>query len=45
MNLGIKYCTISDADCANSDSSITVIRVGTTSTSTIWDQIFGRRIK
>ena len=46
MNLGIKYWTISDAGCTtNGDSSITAVRVGTTSTSTIWDQVFGRLIE
>ena len=46
MNLGIKYWTISDVGCATkSNSSTTAIRVGTTSTLTISDQIFGRRIK
>ena len=46
MNLGIKYWTISDAGCATkSDSSATAVKVGTTSTSTIWDQIFGRGIE
>ena len=46
MNLCIKYWTISDAGCpTKSDSSTTAVRVGTTSTSTIWDQIFGRCIE
>ena len=44
MNLGIKYWTISDTGCTTkSDSSNTTVRVGTTSTSPIWDQVFGRR--
>ena len=46
MNLGIKYWTISDAGCATKcDFSTTAVRAGTTSTSTIWNQIFGRRIE
>ena len=46
MNLSIKYWAIIDAGCAiKSDSSTTAVRVGTTSTSTIWDQIFGTRIE
>ena len=44
MNLGIKYWTISDTGCTTkSHSSNTTVRVGTTSTSPIWDQVFGRR--
>ena len=39
MNLVMKYWTISDAGCVTkSDSSITAVRVGTTSTSTIWSR-------
>ena len=46
MNLGIMYWAISDAGCTTkSDSSTTAARVGTTSTLTIWDQVFGRRIE
>ena len=46
MNLSIKYWAVSDAGCATKgDSSTNAIRVGTTSTWTIWDQIFGRRIQ
>ena len=46
MNLGIMYWTISDAGCATkSSSSTTAVRAGTASTSTIWDQIFGRCIE
>ena len=46
MTLGIKYWTISDAGCmTKSDSSTTAVRVSTTSTSTIQDQIFGRCIE
>ena len=46
MNLGIMYWAISDAGCTTkSDSSTTAARVGTTSTLTIWDQVFGKRIE
>ena len=41
MNLGIKYWTFSDVDCMNkNDFSTTAVRVDSTSTSTIKDQIF-----
>ena len=46
MNLGMKYWTISDAGCVTkNDSSITAVRVGTASTSAVWEQIFGRHIE
>ena len=46
MNLDMKHWTIGDAGCTTkSNFSATGVRVGTTSTLTIWDQIFGRPIE